>query len=297
MEIKFIPREEIDRLKWDSCVHYANAGNIFGYTWYLDNVVRDWDGLIEGDYESVFPLIKKERFLGVRELYSHELLPQSGLYSVNVLSQKRVATFLGNIPKEYLIADIPFSTFLSFEVEGYERNESENYSLLLNQTYEAITENYSDTLKLILGEENNNLQANDLKPEELADNYIQYAPNAKEENRHTYLRIMYNLMHRGTGFMIGVRDENRNFLAGDFFARGHGKITSLLPVYNGIKGKEAYLRMLDMFIRSQADNTLKIDFNISMGMDMFAPDFGAKRTPFVSFAYNLIPSWKKWIYK
>ncbi len=50
MDVRFVPREEIDKVKWNSCVHYANNGNIFGYVWYLDQVAREWDALIEGDY-------------------------------------------------------------------------------------------------------------------------------------------------------------------------------------------------------------------------------------------------------
>ena len=59
MEIRFVKKEDIDKIKWNSCVHYAINGNIFGYMWFLDSVSKEWDALVEGDYESVLPLFHK----------------------------------------------------------------------------------------------------------------------------------------------------------------------------------------------------------------------------------------------
>ena len=50
MDIRLVPQEEIDKTKWNSCVHYAANGKIFGYKWYLDNVAIDWVGLVVLDY-------------------------------------------------------------------------------------------------------------------------------------------------------------------------------------------------------------------------------------------------------
>ena len=69
MTIRFLEREEIDQLKWDSCVHYAVNGNACGYTWFLDNVSENWSGLVEGDYESVFPLVWNKKILGIHQIY------------------------------------------------------------------------------------------------------------------------------------------------------------------------------------------------------------------------------------
>ncbi|MEM6725303.1 MAG: hypothetical protein AAF598_14780 [Bacteroidota bacterium] len=94
MEIRYLKRDEIDQLKWDSCVHYANNGQVYGYTWYLDNVAEDWDGLVEGDYESVFPLVWNSKIFGIKQLYQPFLSQQLGLFSVNLLSKARLQTFI-----------------------------------------------------------------------------------------------------------------------------------------------------------------------------------------------------------
>lgn len=69
MEIKFVFREEIDKVKWNSCVYYVINGNIFGYMWYLDYIVKDWDVLVEGDYELVFFLVWWFGCIFGKELY------------------------------------------------------------------------------------------------------------------------------------------------------------------------------------------------------------------------------------
>ena len=93
MEIRFIEGKDIDKVKWNSCIHYATNGNIFAYKWFLDYVAKDWHALVEGDYESVFPLVWKKGLLGKDELYQPSLMRELGIYSINVLSRARVQRF------------------------------------------------------------------------------------------------------------------------------------------------------------------------------------------------------------
>ena len=79
MNIQYLKSADIDKVKWNSCVHYANNGNIFGYMWFLDFVAKDWDALVEGDYESVFPLVWREGLFGRKELYQPSLMREMGI--------------------------------------------------------------------------------------------------------------------------------------------------------------------------------------------------------------------------
>ena len=58
MEIIFKQHKKIERAKWDRCINKAYNGIIYAYSWYLDIVCPDWDGLIVGDYDIVMPLTK-----------------------------------------------------------------------------------------------------------------------------------------------------------------------------------------------------------------------------------------------
>ena len=69
MEVRFVEHKDIDRPRWDGCVHYANNSLVYAYSWYLDNVSgEEWDALVEGDYESVMPLIPNHKIWGVPRL-------------------------------------------------------------------------------------------------------------------------------------------------------------------------------------------------------------------------------------
>ena len=95
MDLRLIKKENLDKTKWNSCVHYALNGNVFGYKWFLDSVSKEWDALIEGDYESILPLFYtfENNFS-----YHQSLLRESGIYSIHLLSKKRIENFIEAIP-------------------------------------------------------------------------------------------------------------------------------------------------------------------------------------------------------
>ena len=52
---------ELDFDKWDTCIAQAEHSLIYGFSWYLDAICDDWDGLVMNDYEAVFPLPKRKK--------------------------------------------------------------------------------------------------------------------------------------------------------------------------------------------------------------------------------------------
>ncbi len=297
MTIRRIKREDIDKVKWDSCIHYANNGTLFGYTWYLDQVGKDWEGLVEGDYESVFPLIRQEKKWGVTSLFVPELLPQSGLFSIHVLSKTRIEKFMEAIPDEYGIREFRFNEGIgATALSNFSVDSHHNYHLLLKEGWEKIVKNYSPELLDVLQDKSFQKFSVDssISPEVLTDFYLENHPNAKEEYKHTYLRIIYNLMHRGTGFVTSMRNEKEELIAANYFAFSHGKVISLIPTWKGDMGKKSLWKLTDMLIQSQANNPVKFDFNIAMG-NLGVEHFGAKKTTFYGIKENRLSGIKKWL--
>ena len=137
MDIRLVKQEDIDKVKWNSCVHYANNGNIFGYKWYLDHVAKDWDGLVEGDYESVFPLVWRKGLWGGRVLYQPDLMRELGIYTINAPSSKRIKTFLAAIPSEYKQIDIVLNEQNHYpSVPEFATATHINHQLLLARPFE-----------------------------------------------------------------------------------------------------------------------------------------------------------------
>jgi len=181
MNIQLIKNEDIDKVKWNSCVHYANNGNVFGYKWFLDHVAKDWDGLVEGDYESVFPLVWRKGFFGGKELHQPPLMRELGLYSIHALSPKRVENFLNAIPDEYKLVEIVVNEQINLPKDhGFKIEELYNHQMLLTENYEILYENYTDELKeklatCLTGLTSNNATRTDLFYSSL-DHVVVYYP-------------------------------------------------------------------------------------------------------------------------
>jgi photosystem II stability/assembly factor-like uncharacterized protein len=301
MDIRYIPREEIDKVKWNSCVHYAPNGNIFGYMWFLDQVAKDWDALVEGDYESVLPLVWREDRRGRKRLEQPPWMRELGVYSVNVLSRPRIKAFVDAIPEEYASISMHLNeqNFLP-EAEGYALSPQTNYQLLLNAPYEEIAGQFSKEwfLQLDKASKGDLKQISNIKPEAVADFFRKHADGPDRESRaHALLRIMYNVLHRGWGYSAGVTDANGELLAANFFIFSHGKALSLAPVVSP-RGRDlgALEALFHMFIETQANKPLLLDLN-SDGSDGLAEGMGAKPNSFFKLEKNTEqpPAWRKWL--
>lgn len=288
MDIRFITRDEIDKVKWNSCIHYATNGNIYGYVWYLDQIAKDWHALVEGDYESVFPLIWKEDLLKRKELYQPGLMRESGIYSIHLLSEKRVQRFLEAIPEEYKKINIALNEqnrpgeSLSYAVE-----EKTNYQLFLNQPYEKLVDQYTtDVMKqLQIAEDEGIVLTSSIKPEQIADYYLKYQKGATEEQFHGLQRIMYNILHRGWGFASAAMAPDTEVLAVNFFIYSHKKIVNLVPVSTP-RGEQvgALPYLMNGIIRSHANKPIILDFNESG--NQIAKEFGARPNAYFHLKEN-----------
>jgi hypothetical protein len=285
MEIKYLKREEIDKTKWNSCVHYANHGNVFGYMWYLDQFSKEWDALVEGDYESVLPLIWKKNRLGGLQLYQPALIPHVGIYSIHVLSPKRINSFLEAIPAEFKKINIQLNERSQpNEALGFDVNHFTNHLLPLNQPFEGLEDAFDPELKQQIeqAEQEGLLPLSDLKPERLAEFYKDHQTrNAELEfNFHALQRIMWNALHRGWGFASGIANKDKQLLAVDFFIYSHGKVTSLMPTESAEgRRKHALAYLYYMMLRKNANSPLVLDFN-TRGKHDIAEKMGAKTKRF-----------------
>lgn len=287
MEIKYLSSEDIDKTKWNSCVHYAVNGNIFGYKWYLDAIAREWDCLVEGDYESVMPLPFKKDWLGRKHIYQPEMMRELGVYSIHVLSKGRVKKFLEAIPDDFVKVQIDLNEQIGLpDGMDYLVGEKTNYQLLLEKPYEELAEDFSRDLllKLEKAEKAGLRPKANLKPEKVADFYNKYAPFSpeKEQNFHAMHRIMWNILHRGWGFASGIEDSNGELLAVNFFIYSHSKVLSYVPVESP-RGKEvgALAYLMNTLLRTHAEKRQILDFN-TVSEDTFAAQFGATENAFQS---------------
>lgn len=101
---RYIAYNEIDKDAWDNCIQTASNGLVYAYSWYLDTMTGEWDGLVLGNYEMVFPLTWRKKY-GIYYLYQPAFTPQLGLFG-NDLTPEIVNQALSSIPSKFKLIEI-----------------------------------------------------------------------------------------------------------------------------------------------------------------------------------------------
>ncbi len=303
MKVRRIKREDIEEKKWNGCVHYANNGNAYGYTWHLDAISEEWEALVEGDYESVFPLVWNDKILGFKQLYQPFFAQQLGVYSINMLSKKRIETFLSAIPKEYRLIHINMNERNDIALDlGFEVVERPNFILRLKDDYDTIYKSYSTNLKRNLKRAASHklTLTSNIKPEKLVEMYRTHQgpkiPELQDAAYHAAHRVIYNALHRGMGFLSAVTNEQNEFIAAGFFLVSKNRIVNLLPssTPEGREKRGMHL-LLDFQIRQNAQKPTIFDFEGSSipGVAKFYKGFGATEKSYQTIKRNNLPFWLK----
>ena len=147
--IIFLKNKDIDRAKWDCCIDNSYNGTLYAMSWYLDAVAENWDALIAGDYETVFPITYINKF-GIKILYTPNCVQQLGIFSQQQLSEERLTAFLKAIPKKFLFGKLQlnsgniFTKDCGFQIKNRVNIEQDIYAsvYVLRKNYgRNITEN------------------------------------------------------------------------------------------------------------------------------------------------------------
>lgn len=295
MKIKLVKREDIDDKRWNGCVHFAINALPYAYTWYLDNVCENWEGLILENYKAVMPLVFNKKF-GINYLYQPVISQQHGVFTSLPLTKNLVNNFIDNIPNKYKYIDICLN-----EINDISERETVsklyNYHLDLNLDYALIKVNYSKSLKRKLNKsgKHNLLIQTHIRPEEFVSFYIENTAikikDFKEEYKHVFHRIIYKSLSHQLGEVVGVL-ENNTLVAAVFLLKHPTRIINLLPS-SSKKGLElnAMTFLLDYIIQRNANSKKIFDFEGSMieGIERYYKSFGAKKIDYYKLKRNLLP--------
>ncbi len=285
MNLKIISKNDItfESNKWNGCVHYAMNGTPYGYTWMLDAVSKDWFGIIENDYQSVMPFFYKKNIWGKKVIYLPDTIIKSGLYSVNVLSEKRISSFLDFIPEEFKIKEIElYGIGKNLTLSPFKSEKLFSSSLTLNKPYEELRGKYSERLLNLLEQNQDDfIPSGTIKPELFAELLKNNGLPQYRNDRafHAVQRIIYNFLHRGTGNIFGLTDRQGQLSTAAFIIYSHNIIW--ITFITSIGDKDAGIPMLlDTIIRTHAGRQLVLDFPDSIGLD-YAADFNTQTDEYV----------------
>lgn len=241
---RYVPFDEIEKNKWNGTVHYAPNGNVYGYYWYMKSVYKQWDAIVEEDYQSVLPILPRSK----AEIY--RLTPQLGPYSVNPLSPKRTGAMIDLMLQHADNNYYPANLKSSYQAYTSEKDVAIPYQRLeLIDAYEALRDGYSsEAIDLIEQAQSGALRFDSsIKPEKI----VAAATHLSEDEKNAYLRIMYNAMHRGIGWSQGITDkETGKYIALSYFVVSHNVVHEILSLAD-TPAKYRFL-LYDMSIKNSA---------------------------------------------
>ncbi|MDZ4847448.1 MAG: hypothetical protein SH857_18085 [Chitinophagales bacterium] len=301
--IQYLQRKEVDDNKWNACIQQAANSYPYAFTWYLDCVAEQWDALVSGDYDAVFPLVWNRRFL-IHYLYQPMFTQQLGVFSKNVLDEKTLHDFLEAIPVRYCFIEINVNYQNPVRHPSFEIIPRTNSYLELQSPYEKLYQAYHENTKRNVQKAlKNNLHVSEnLKAEAVIEFFKTNSgikiPELGEYQYEHLEELIAEVMQRQMGKLIGVQDTNENLFAAGFFIVTENKIINLLPS-TGEDGKNngAGFLMIDYLIRKFAGSDKTLDFEGSMipGIARFYKNFGAQEQTYWRLRRNNLPWFAKWI--
>lgn len=299
--IRHLKYEHIDKQKWDDCIRNAFNGVVYAYSWYLDVVCEEWEGLVEGDYDRVFP-INFRRKAGIDIIYQPFFTQQLGVFSKSELSPTVLNDFLFAIPARYRVIDLNLNTHNKPDLPGFQYFPQVNHELDLIGNYDGLYKNYSSNTKRNLKKAASAglSLVKGIKPDEVIDlfraNRGREVRVLKEDNYLKFKRLVYTAIYKGIGSVYGVYDKDNILCAGAIFFRSHKKSIFL---FSGLspsgREKRAMFFLIDQFIREHAHKHLTLDFDGSNNeaLSRFYKGFGSTRLEFTRISRNTLPAYLK----
>lgn len=249
MQYRLVPFEEIDKNKWNGTVHYSPHGNAFGYHWYLRSVMKEWDAIIEGDYQSVMPIPRHQL-----SPFEWSLLGELGPYSVNAITASRCKEFFDmwqqSAPKQYYPFNNAWSFYLNQFSDGSLMQDKHTY-VNMNGDYDTLYEKYSSGSQTIL---ENHMKTDFTyqsfnKPEQFLENV-----KISGDERNTLYRLFYNAIQRGAGYHTRLTNNNTGKVADCFIISDQKHLYISYLKTNNDPATE--LKLLDTLIKSYSGRPL-----------------------------------------
>ncbi len=300
--IRHIRYKDIDTKKWDACIDGASNGIIFAYSWYLDSVCDQWDALVEGDYEYVFPLPWKKKW-GIRYVFQPFFMNQLGLFSVHSPANAKTDEFLRHIPGEFLYTELglrqaPGTSNAAFRIE-----ERKSQFVSLQPGIDAIRLAYSDNLKRNLKKAMAfRLSVKPVEASEVIRIFRSSRGNRPGVFHNDDYKNLFNLINtlssHSKGESLGVYDPGGALHAAAHFMQSHDRIIYLKGAASE-KGREsgAMSMLMDHYISLHAGTGKNFDFGGSMAESVarFNKGFGAKDYVYLHLSKNNLPHIIRWL--
>lgn len=295
-DIRYLLRKEIDDVRWNSCIEAASNGLIYAFTYYLDHMADNWDGLVMGDYEFVMPVTWNRKY-GISYMYQPAFTPMLGIFG-QAPNKQVVDLFLSSIPRRFKVIEIALNhqnKLLTGNDQFIMRN---NFVLDLRPDYVRLAAGYRENIKRnIRKAEKFEVQfRSDINVEEvleLAREQLAGMTNLGGKDYEKVSELYQFLRQRNEAASYGVYSPRGQLLASALFFFSHGR------AYYIVVGNHPDSRtygashfLLDRFIRLYSTKDILLDFEGSdiKNLAFFYESFGSHAEVYPSLKINRLPA-------
>lgn len=301
-QIRYLTNRKIDKAKWDNCISQADNGLIYAYSFYLDNMAKQWDALVLNDYEAVMPLTWNSKY-GIHYLYQPFLAAQLGVFG-NHSTEEQLRNFIQEIPTSFRLIEISLNSKNIFGAPSGFLTPRSNYVLDLNKPYPSLFNNYRENIRRNIkkAEQLGCTIQKDFEAEEvimLAVQQMKVQNNESTDNINRFRKLYHLLRQKKMTATYGIK-LNNELLASCVFFFSHNRAYYIL-VGNHPNGKAtgASHFLIDAFIRDNAGKKMLLDFEGSdiVSLAFFYSSFGAALEVYPALKINRLPFYLKWLKK
>ena len=289
-----LTRAQIDNQRWDQCVQTAAVDLPYALTWFLDAVAADWDGLIFGDYELVFPLVW-ERKWGVRRIYQPYFCQQLGFFGCREPTDTEKEQLKREL-KTFWYVDMHLHYRTSWQLP--EISFRTNLILPLNADYADIFEDFSrDLRKCIRAAARHGLSITvPESPDEFLHYYLLFLDREKfRVNTHheeSIRKLVWAAHRAGASLFRLVHHPDQGIVFCQFMVMYKKRMLNLMA--EGTKearGLRANHFVLNQIIREYAGKGYVLDFEGSSipAVADFFQRFNPQKQPFFRYHHSRIP--------
>jgi len=300
--IRYISHQDIDKNLWDEAIRSSPAGNIYGYSWYLDIICAGWDALVQDEYSAVMPLTKRRKYF-INYIFPPFFAQQLGIYSKIPLTESVQNEFLSSIPQSFQFIEMNLNASNSWTPDNFIVKQNNNYVLTLGRHYSEITGGYSENhirnIKKASKQQMSFFKSANVKDviNMFRTNRGMQVENLKNEHYVIFEKLQEAAAKKNQSQVWIVNNQYGLPVAGAVFFYSHnGAIFIFSGATQEGKSLSAMHYLIDEFVKEHALTLNQLDFEGSNDPDLarFYKGFGSTEFVYLQIKKNLLPAPWKW---
>jgi hypothetical protein len=289
-KLQYIKHKDIDMKKWDNTILQSQIPFVFAQSFYLNATCPNWDALVIGDYETVFPITYKTKF-GYRYLPQPPFTSQLGAYGkLNLETEQQ---FYNYIIEHFKLIDVELN--VSNQLQSEFISPKNTYVLNYSAGYKFNQNTRRNIAKAI---ENGFLvqQVANGGIISLSQDYLNPFLELEVHLSRSTLALLDNLlknaMSKGMLYTFQVLDKNNTIKAlGHFICNGKHALYLKGTNFDKIENSGSMHLLMKHAIEFFADKSIIFDFGggSKQGLANFYMGFGGQAMTYSFLQVNKLP--------